>query len=253
MTSATLTTSVAASLQYVVSWHNFNIKITFPTKTATPGLSVYNRDTQTTTLVNSSAQYTTFAFWPDASQDIAIATQSGDIKLYVLETGRFSTITSVAFSDSATCRAVSTTISPFGNMIFVLTLDTGGLYKLVAINYDATNKTLSIVSTVDMFTQNTSSTQSLVTVSDGSSAFVTDSISKKLYIVSRGKSGYSLEGTSYDLAYLPRAMNCARTTPSLYIWMNQAPNSAFAAASRFRPACSRTSCCPIRSASRSTR
>jgi DNA-binding beta-propeller fold protein YncE len=79
--SATLTTSVTASTQYVVSWHNYNIQISFQGKQPTPGLSVYDRISQTNSLVNDTIQYTNFEFWPDGSQHVAIATVYGDNKL----------------------------------------------------------------------------------------------------------------------------------------------------------------------------
>jgi DNA-binding beta-propeller fold protein YncE len=228
VTSATLTTSVTASLQYVVSWHNYNRTFNVPGKTATPGLSIYNLSTQTTALVNASTQYVSFEFWPDESQNIAIATKYGDNNLYVLETVGFTTVSSLPFSNSATCRAIATTISPFGNMIFVLTIDTGGVYKLVAISCAIKNNKYTIVSTVDLFTQPASSGHSLAAVSDGSSAFVTDSASQTLYIVTGGKAGYSLEGTTYNFVYAPSAMSCAPNDTELYVWMSQGSSGAFA-------------------------
>lgn len=226
--SVTLPTSVAASRDYAVSWHNYNIQISYQGKQPTPGLKVYNRKTQTTTLVNDNVQYTTFAFWPDNSRHLGIATVSGDNTLYVLDTQRFTTTTSLPFSDSSTARAVATTISPFGNMIFVLSVD-NKKYQLVAIACDLKNNQFAIVSTVDLFTQTASSGHALAAVSDGSSAFVTDSIYKKLYVVARDGTGtYKLKPATYDFSYLPRAMNCAPDDTQLYVWMNESSTSGFA-------------------------
>ncbi|HWW07273.1 hypothetical protein [Collimonas sp.] len=227
--SATLATSVAASAQYVVSWHNYNIQISYPGKTATSGLSVYDRNTQTTSVVNGSTQYTTFEFWPDSSQNTAIATVYGSNTLQILSTVDFSTSSTIAFSSSSTCRAVATAISPYGNMIFVLTVDTGGVYQLVAIASDPKTSQYSVVSSVSLFTQPASSGHSLAALSDGSSAFVTDASFQKLYIVSRTQTGtYSLDGNTYNFIYMPRAMSCAPDDSQLYIWMNQGSNSGFA-------------------------
>ncbi|KVC62205.1 hypothetical protein WI72_10475 [Burkholderia ubonensis] len=226
--SVTLPTSVAASREYVVSWHNYNIQISYQGKQPTPGLKVYNRSTQTTTLVNDGTQYTTFAFWPDSSQHVAIATVHGDNKLYALETRRFTTSTSLPFSTSSSARAVATTISPFGNVIFVLSVD-NKQYQLVAIACDLKTNQYRIVSTVDLFTQTASSGHALAAVSDGSSAYVTDSVYKKLYVVARdGTGAYKLQGKTYDFAYLPRAMNCAPDDTQLYVWMNESSTSGFA-------------------------
>ncbi len=225
--SVELPTSVASSLQYAVSWHNFNATISNQGKKGTPGLSVYNRSTQTTSLVNASTSYLTFEFWPDEAQNIAIATQKDSNNLYILDTTRFTTVTSVPFSASATAKAIATTISPFGNMIFVLASDKN-VYSLVAIACDIKQSLYRVVSTVTLFTQSAASAYSLAAVSDGSSAFVTASAAKKLYVVTGGPSGYRLSNTSYDFIYLPRAMNCAPDDTQLYIWMNQTGSSAFA-------------------------
>jgi DNA-binding beta-propeller fold protein YncE len=220
-------TSVTASTTYVVSWHNYNIQIS--QGAPGPGLKVYNRNTQTSTLVNATTKYTTFSFWPDDARQVAIATVFNDQNLYILETKKFTTSNFIAFSGSPRAQAVTTAISPFGNMIFVLSKDTGGAFNLTAISCDLVHNTYKVVATVNLFTQAASSIQSLAAVSDGATVFIADSTSQKLYIVSRQSSGgYTLESKSYSFTYLPRAMSCAPDDTQLYIWMNQGGNSAFA-------------------------
>jgi DNA-binding beta-propeller fold protein YncE len=219
-------TGVAANNTYAVSWHNYNIQMS--SGTPGPGLKVYNRKTQTSTLVNNTTKYTTFRFWPDDTRQAAIATLFNDQNLYILETKKFAVSNSLVFSSSPKAQALTTAVSPFGNMIFVLSKETGGVFNLVAISCDLTRNTYKVVATVNLFTQTASSTQSLAAVSDGSSVFITDSASRKLYIVSRRSGSYSLEAKSYDFIYSPRAMNCAPDDTQLYIWMNSGPESAFA-------------------------
>ncbi len=228
--SATLTTSVAASEQHVVSWHNYNIQISFQGETPTSGLSVYNRNTQVYTVVNETTKYTTFEFWPDSSRNTAIATVYGDNTLHVLNTTHFSTSANIKFSNSNTCRAVATTISPYSNILFVLTVDTGSIYQFMAVICN--QKPLSTILSQPLIcsrNQPLPATALTAVVGIGSSAFITDAAFEKLYIVSRTQEGgYSLESTTYDFIYLPRAINCAPDDTQLYIWMNQGNNSAFA-------------------------
>lgn len=227
--SVTLPTSVAASERYVVTWHNYNIQFTIKGKAPTPGLSVYDRDTEASSVVNDSVQYTTFAFWPEGGRQLAIASVVGDNNLYMLDTTDFSTKAKVAFSDSATCRAISTAVSRFGNMIFVLTSDTGGAYQLAAISCNLDQGTYRLVSTVKLFTQAASSSHALVAVSDGSRAFITDAAGGRLYVVARQKGGgYALEADTYSFPAMPRAMSCAPDDTQLYVWMNQGQVSGFA-------------------------
>jgi DNA-binding beta-propeller fold protein YncE len=226
LNSVTLVTSVAASRKYVASWHNFNV--TIKGQTPTTGLSVYNRSTETTTLVNPVIPYLTFEFWPDDTQNIAIATQKDSNMLSVLETAKFKTVNSVAFSTAATAKAIATTISPFGNMIFVLVAEPGSVFNLVAIAADIKNNKYQLVSTVSLFTQPQASSYALAAVSDGSSAYVTNGYGRKLYVVTGSRAGYRLSGTTYDFTYLPRAMSCAPDDTELYVWMNEGSNSAFA-------------------------
>lgn len=218
-------TSVAASQQFVVSWHNYNNQFGGGGGgSPTPGLSVYDRGSQTNTLVNETVQYTTFAFWPDGAQPIAVATVFTDSNLYILDATTFATKTTVPLSSSPGRRAIATTISPFGNMIFALTSEKGA-YQLVAIS--AVNGVYTPVSTVDLFTQSASSSHALAAVTDGSQAFITDGASRKLYLVSGGAGGYSLSGTSYDFPLLPRAMQCSPDDTFLYVWMNESQSSGF--------------------------
>lgn len=226
--AATQVTSIAASMQFLVSWHNYNIAFQSQGQTPTPGLYVYDRIAETNVLVNETTQYTTFAFWPDSKQNVAIATAYGDNLLSILDTTDFSTTSTISLSASATCRAVASAVSPFGNMIFVLTTEEGGLYRLVAIACNVQTASYSIVSTVTLFTQTESASHALAATSGGASVFITDSAARKLYVVTGGAGGYSLQETSYDCAYMPHVMSCAPDDTQLYIWMNEASHSAFA-------------------------
>jgi DNA-binding beta-propeller fold protein YncE len=226
--SIAVPTSVAASERWVASWHNFDMQIGGP-GTPAPGLSVYDRNSQTVTTVNASTQYVDLKFWPDPSLKRALATVHGANELYVLETDKFTTVTTIPLSGSASCRPAATSISSWGNVAFALTADIGGVFKVTVIECDAAHDAYNVVAQVDLFTETAASAKLLAPVSDGSAVFITDSFQQKMYAVSKNPGGmYELEPDTYSFILPPNGLACAPDDSQLYIWMNQGPNAAFA-------------------------
>lgn len=227
--SVTIPTSIAASEEWVASWYNYDLSIKAPGLQPTPGLSIYDRTSQTIDSVNPSTEYVDLKFWPDPSLNRAFAIVHGDNNLYLLETAKFTTVKKVSLSSSSTCVPVGLSIAAWGNMVFVLTVDTGGVYQLVVVECDMSSDSCSVVATVPLFTETASSTILITSVSDGSQAFVTDSVQKKMYVVSKNASGvYQLDPTTYTFILLPHGLVCAPDDSQLYVWMNEGADSAFA-------------------------
>lgn len=226
--AATLCTNVAASPSQVVAWHDYNVVFGGKVPTPTPGLTVYDKESQTTALLNRQTQYTNFQFWPDWTQKAALATSVGAANLYVLETTRFSTVATIELSASATARAVAVAVAPFGNKAFVLLQDTGA-YGLIVLDKTTDGSWFQVSATVPLYTQAASSRPSLAAVSDGSSVFISDEASAKLYVVLQGESGdYALDTTTYSFGLSPKELLCAPDDSQLYAWMNQRNASGFA-------------------------
>ncbi|MCR9072746.1 MAG: hypothetical protein NXI18_13590 [Alphaproteobacteria bacterium] len=225
-TSAGVATSVAASTTQAVSWHNYLVEFNGG-ESPTAGLWVYDVATQASGHVNTDTKYTSFAFWPDESLDLAIATEHDSDGLVVLDTQGFTTTATVSLSTSGDVFA--TAISKFGNVAFVLIRDSSNAVHLSVVTRDPTSGDFSETDNVALFTQSASTRLSMATVSDGKKVFVTDSAGKKLYVVTKGNGGaYTLSGTSYDFPYSPLAMVGSPNDDRLYAWLSEASTAAFA-------------------------